>query len=83
MRAIRPNNRRRSLWGKVLLGFSAIVIGGVGTVAALGYLKVIDLERLAFWKKTQTIPADWIAIPICASPSRPIRQSPATIFLVP
>jgi hypothetical protein len=68
MRAIKPNNRRRSLWSKVLLGFSALVIGGVGTVAALGALKVIDLQRLAFWRKPQPIPADWIAIPICAKP---------------
>jgi hypothetical protein len=68
MRAIKPSNRRRSLWSTVLLGFSALVIGGVGTVATLGYLKVIDLERLAFWRKPQPIPADWIAIPICAKP---------------
>lgn len=68
MRAIKPSNRRRSLWSTVLLGFIALAIGGVGTVAALGYLKVIDLERLAFWRKTQPIPADWVAVPMCARP---------------
>ena len=66
MRAIRPINRGKSLWSTVLLGLAAILVGGVGTVAVLGATKVIDLQRLAFWRKTPTIPADWIAIPLCA-----------------
>ena len=65
MRAIRPNNRRAPLWTKLLLGFGILLVGGVGTVAALGALKIIDLHRLAFWSKPKTYPADWLEIPIC------------------
>jgi len=41
------------------------LVGGVGTVAALGALKVIDLRQLAFWSKPKTYPSDWLEIPIC------------------
>jgi len=66
MRPIKPNLRRRSLWGTALLALGAIVIVGAGTVAALAGLKVIDLAKLAFWKSKQTIPAGSIGVPLTA-----------------
>jgi Flp pilus assembly protein CpaB len=69
MRAIQPNNHRRSRQRTVLLTLMAIVIGGAGTVAALAALKVIDPEKLAFWReRRRPIPADWVAIPFCVRP---------------
>ncbi len=69
MRAIKPNTRRRSPWRTVLLAFLAIVLGGAGTVAALAWLRIIDPAKLAFWKsKDNTIPADWVYIPMCSRP---------------
>jgi hypothetical protein len=71
MRAIQPSRRRTSLWVKLLLGFGILLVGGVGTVAALGAMKIIDLQRLAFWSKPKTYPADWFEIPICVKPVPP------------
>ena len=69
MRAIKPNNHRHSLRRTVSLTLVAVVIGGAGTVAALAALKVIDPEKLAFWReKEKPIPADWVAVPRCARP---------------
>ena len=48
MRPIKPNVRHRPLWRTVLLALVAIVIGGAGTVAAAGGLKVIDLAKLFY-----------------------------------
>ncbi len=66
MRAIRPTNRRTSLWTKLLLGFGILLVGGAGTVAALGAMKIVDLQQLAFWSKPKTYPADWLEVPICS-----------------
>ncbi len=68
MRSIRPTNRRTPLWTKLLLGFGILLVGGVGTVAALGAMKIIDLQRLAFWSRPKTYPKDWLEIPICVRP---------------
>ncbi len=54
MRPIKPNARRRSPWRTVLLALLAIVLGGVGSVAALAGLKVIDPAKLAFWREGKT-----------------------------
>lgn len=65
MRAIRPDNRRPSMWRALLLTLAAIVVGGVGSVLALGLTNVIDLKGLAFWiPKKNPIPADYIAVPM-------------------
>ena len=56
MRPIKPNTRRRPLWHTVLLAILAIAIGGAGTVAALADFKVIDPEKLAFWRTRRSIP---------------------------
>ena len=66
MRAIRADHRRRWGWQVLLLILVAIPVGGVGTVAALAYLDVIDAGKLAFWKKPWTIPPGWVGIPVCA-----------------
>jgi hypothetical protein len=66
MRAIKPNTRRPSLWRRALLTLVTIVVGGVGTVAALAGLKVIDPAKLAFWKSKDAIPAGWVGIPLSA-----------------
>ena len=67
MRTIKPNTRRRSPWGTVLLTLAAIVVGGAGSVGALAALRVIDPGSLAFWRsREKPIPADWVAIPRCA-----------------
>ena len=68
MRAIQPNSRRRSSLRTVLLILAAIILGGGGTVAALAGLKVIDPAKLAFWRNKDTIPAGWVAIPMCPRP---------------
>lgn len=68
MRAIRPDNRRRSGWRTLLLILVAIPVGGAGTVAALGAMHVVDLEKLAFWRKPVTIPPGWVGIPVCTRP---------------
>jgi len=66
MRPIKPNTRRRSLWRTVLLAILAIVIGGAGTVFLLGVTKVIDFEKLAFWRTTPKPDhaAGWIPVPL-------------------
>jgi len=65
MRAIKPNNRRRSPFGSALLIIGALTLGGIVTVAALGVFNVIDLGKLAYWKKPLPIPKNWVAIPVC------------------
>ncbi len=50
MRAIKPNTRRRSMWRTGLLALAAIIVGGAGTVAALAFFRVVEPERLAFWR---------------------------------
>ena len=57
MRPIKPNTRRHSLSHTVLLALLAIVIGGAGTVAATGGLKVIDPAKLAFWRSNKPRPS--------------------------
>jgi hypothetical protein len=66
MRAIKPNNRRRGAWGKALLGLSALLLGGAGTVGVLVLADVIPLQKLAFWRKARVIPPGWVGIPRCA-----------------
>ena len=68
MRAIKPNSRRRSLWGATILALVAITVGGGGTVGALVGLKVVDPARLAFWRARAGYPADWVAIPVAGRP---------------
>ena len=68
MRTIQANSRRRSWLSTVLLTLLAIVLGGGGTVAALAFFKMIDPAKLAFWRKPEPIPADWVAIPRCIRP---------------
>lgn len=65
MRAIRADRRHRSGWRVLLWTLVALPIGGVGTVAALGAFDVIDLGKLAFWRKPITIPPGWVGIPVC------------------
>ncbi len=65
MPPIKANGRRRSTWPKAVLIFSAIVLGGGGTVFALGAMHVIDLGKLAFWKRPKPIPAGYVALPLC------------------
>jgi len=60
--------RRRSRWRTVFFVFLTLVVGGAGTVAALGALNVVDLDKLAFWREKNTIPEGWVGIPICARP---------------
>ena len=68
MRTVKANTRRRPLWHTVLLAVLAIAFGGAATIAALAGLKVIDPAKLAFWRSKEAIPADWVAVPMCARP---------------
>ena len=37
-------------------------------MGGLGAMNVIDLGGLAFWRKPNPFPADWVAIPVCVRP---------------
>ena len=68
MRTIKAGGRRRSTWPTAILVLLAIVLGGGGSVFALGAMNVIDLGKLAFWKQPKPFPADWVELPLCAQP---------------
>ena len=66
--------------GHRVLALLAIVVGGAGTVAALALARVIDPNKLAFWREAvKPIPRDWVAIPVAPGPSSPIPKSPRNI----
>ena len=68
----------------MLLTLLAIVIGGAATVAALAFLRVIEPEKLAFWReKLRPIPTDWVAIPRCARPIEPYTKITAEYLTNP